>query len=200
MMAMTFDAGGEPTPDFTGLYMARVDVGGLSPRLAYYLWHCAAYLADTWRLELDDHPGELVAQLPPIVGRLTDAAWLARFVGCFDALAERFAAGDVGYPGVATCTGEEMALHLVIDLAEAFVYDGVFDDDNAVRRLPNLRAHDDDFGRAREILFHDHDVLNLFDPALDGIEDSGALENIELRLVNLHPRQWFAPFAQPPSN
>jgi len=74
------------------------------------------------------------------------------------------------------------------------VYDGVFDDDDALGRLPILRAHDDDFVRARDVLFHDHDVLSLFDPSLDGIEDSGALENMELRLVNLHPRQWFEPF------
>jgi len=80
MMAMTSDsAGGEPVPDFAALYLPHVDGGGLSPRLAFYLWHCSVVLADTWRESLDD-PAELLAQLPPIVGRLTDREWLARVV------------------------------------------------------------------------------------------------------------------------
>ncbi|MEX2548446.1 MAG: hypothetical protein WD830_11780 [Chloroflexota bacterium] len=182
-----------PTPDFAALYLAQVDGGGLSPRLAYYLWNCAVYLADTWRDNLDD-PAELLAQLPPVAERLADRAWLERFIDCFEAVADRLGAGEVTYPGLAKCTGEEMALHLVIELAEAFTNDGVFADDLMAHRLPALGAPDSDFEAARDSLLPDHDVLALFDLALDGIEDSDAPENAQYRTVNLHPRKWFDPF------
>ena len=184
---------GDPTPDFATLYRDHAGAGGLSPRLAYYLWHCAGYLADTWRDNLDD-PAELLAQLPPVAQRLADSDWLARFADCFDTIVDRLASGDVTYPGIAKCTGEEMAVHLTIDLAEAFVHDGELDDDAFARALPSAGAHDHDFEGARDALLPDHDVLALFDPSLDGIEDSDAPENVQYRLVNLHPRRWFEPF------
>lgn len=183
----------EPTPDFAALYLPNVDGGGLSPRLAYYLWHCAVYLGDTWRDSLDD-PTELLAQLPPVAERLSDRAWLERFVDCFDVVADRLGAGEVTYPGVAKCTGEEIALHLIIELAEAFVHDGAFADDDVVHRLPDLGASNGDCELARDSLLPDHDVLALFDLSLDGIEDSDAPENAQFRTVNLHPRKWFEPF------
>ena len=56
---------------------------------------------------------------------------------------------------------------------------------------------DDDrkFDTMRSLLFTDHDVLVLFDPSMDGAEIAGGqLERIE-RYANLHPRDWFTPFA-----
>ena len=49
---------------------------------------------------------------------------MRRFVSCFDALAARLASGRFHAEQLASCTAEEMALHLVIDLAEDFVTDG----------------------------------------------------------------------------
>lgn len=40
-----------------------------------------------------------------------------------------------------------------------------------------------------EVLFTDHDVLMLFNPALDGIEDPDISGG-----AKLHPRDWFKPF------
>lgn len=182
----------EPSPDFVALYPVDARGGdGLTPRLAYHLWHCSMYLADTWRDNLD-RPDELLQQLPPTVQRFAGPLWLARFIECFEALAEKLAHGVHDHETVAACTAEEMALHLVIDLAGDFVQDGMFEDDQALLRLPGDAKVVDDFEWVREALLEDYDVLALFNPALDGIEDS--FENAHLRLVNLHPSEWFEPF------
>lgn len=182
----------ESSPDFVALYPVDArGVGSLTPRIAYYLWHCSLYLADTWRDNLD-RPDELLQQLPPAVQRFAGPPWLARFIECFEALAEKLARGVHDQETVAACTAEEMALHLVIDLAEAFVQDGMFEDDEALLRLPGDARVVGDFEYVRDALFEDYDVLALFNPALDGIEDS--LEYAHLRLVNLHPSRWFEAF------
>ena len=62
-----------------------------------------------------------------------------------------------------------MALHLVIDSAEAGVNDGTIPVDLS---LPEHAAGDHDFEWARDVLFEDHDVLLLFDASLDGIEET----------------------------
>jgi hypothetical protein len=55
-----------------------------------------------------------------------------------------------------------------------------------------LNEEDADVDWWREVLLQDLDVLMLFDPSLDGVEDSDVSR--ELRLINLHPTQWFLPF------
>lgn len=182
----------DPTPDFGALYRLSDDGFGLTPRLAYYLWSTALLLWDMWRLETDDRE-DYVSELPPIAQRVADAAWLERFTECFESLAGRLAAGE-GDPDLATCTGEEMALHLVINWAESLSRDGMLDDDPAAEVPAAQGAQDFDFNLAREVLFRDHDVLALFDPNLDGIEDPDDPVNRQHTLVNLHPREWFIPF------
>lgn len=137
----------------------------------------------------------LAQDLPPVVQRLADRAWLDRFINCFDALAERLASADFEDTGPASCTGDEMALHLVIRLAEDLVADGVLDPaGEPASPLPVVDEDDPDFNLARDALFADHDVLALFQPALDGIEDPGNDLNRRFRMANLHPTQWFIPF------
>ncbi len=68
-----------------------------------------------------------------------------------------------------------MSSHLILDAY------------NVIGALDRYRDADD-FDAARELLFSDHDVLLLFDPALDGIE-APDLDLDEHRLfANLHPR------------
>ncbi len=62
-----------------------------------------------------------------------------------------------------------MALHLVIDSAEAGINDGTVPVDLS---LPEHAAREHDFEWARDVLFEDHDVLLLFDASLDGIEET----------------------------
>ncbi len=162
----------------------------LSPRMAWRLWATAIALADTY--SDDDMLDLLEAELPPVAQRLADHVWMERFVSCFDTLATRLVRGGFESSQLASCTGEEMALHLVIDLAESEAKDGVIPT-NAL--LPEDAERDDDFEWIREALFRDHDVLLLFNASLDGIEDEESELNQQYRLANLHPQQWFLPFA-----
>jgi len=175
-------------PDFAGLY--GDGASALSPRVAWFLWTTAIALADTYRE--DDMWDLLEAELPPVAQRLADHVWTERFVSCFEALAARLARGGFESSQLASCTGEEMALHLVIDFAESETRDGVIPT-NAL--LPEDVERDDDFEWIREALFRDHDVLLLFNASLDGIEDDESELNQQCLFANLHPQQWFIPFA-----
>jgi len=196
---MTFDPGStdhDPAPDFASLYEDDYALGArMTPRMAYWLWHACIYLADTWRDGSDD-PGPSIQSLSPLARPLANGDWYDRFTDCFDHLAARIAAGDGAQERVASCTGEEMALPLAIDLAEAFVADGLLGPDiGAASSLPDHGGDDRDFEMMRSLLFIDHDVLILFDPMMDGAEiPDGELDRIE-RYANLHPRDWFKPFA-----
>ncbi len=162
----------------------------LTPRMAAHLWSAALFIADTYK---DGDELELLRrELPPVARRLTDDAWMRRFVSCFEALASRLAWGRFPAEQLASCTAEEMALHLVIDLAEDFVTAGT------LPMQSDLPAHgeaDMDFDWAREVLFRDHDVLMLFNASLDGIEDDTNEISDEFRFANLHPRDWFVTFS-----
>ena len=92
---------------------------------------------------------------------------------------------------MATCTAEEMALHLIIDAAEGATRDGTLVTDLS---LPANRRRDDDFGAVRELLFRVHDVLLLFEASLDGVEAPDSALDEHRLFANLHPRAWFLPF------
>lgn len=74
------------------------------------------------------------------------------------------------------CTGEEMALHLILRRAK----------DMARPRQVRLGSWD----LLSEVLFQDHDVLTLFDVPPDAVESLAGG-------VHLHPRRWFSEFALP---
>ena len=107
----------------------------------------------------------------------------------FDDLAADLADGDV----VPLCTGEEMALHLGIRRAKNIHRTRPRLVAQAVEGLP-AAARDFDWYACSDLLFEDHDVLMLFDDALDGIEDSGSDVNQALGMVNMAPLDWFSPF------
>lgn len=186
----------EDVPDFESLYEDDFARGArMTPRMAYWLWHACIYLADTWRDGRDD-PGPLLESLPRIAQPLAHAEWYDRFVDCFEHLATSIAVGEGAQEKLATCTGEEMALHLAIDLAEAFVADGLLGPDvGAASGLPDHGEDDGDFETMRSVLFTDHDVLMLYDASIDGIEDEDGKAWKVARYANLHPRDWFKPFA-----
>ncbi|MFC9786967.1 hypothetical protein [Rhodococcus sp. NPDC127528] len=107
------------------------------------------------------------------------AQWRRHAARAFDDLASDIETGNQPHP---TCTGEEMALHLILERAAALHGDGHFDD-----QLHDLPAHPDDTDWASPLdyLFQDHDVLVLFeDKTLDDA-------------VNLDPADWFTPFELP---
>jgi hypothetical protein len=175
------------SPDFARLYGDPDST--LSPRMASQLWTTAIYLADTYADP--DVTDLLKRELPPIARRMADDVWMERFVVCFEAIATRLARGRFASSQLASCTGEEMALHLVIDSAEAGVSDDAIPLDDS---LPADPERDRDFEWAREVLFRDHDFLLLFNPSLDGIEDNDSDLSQRHMFANLHPQRWFLPF------
>lgn len=165
----------------------------LSPRLAWSLWAAAVMLADAYA---DEDSWDLLKDaLPPLAQRAADGAWMARFVLTFDAIASGLARGRPDPSRLAACTGEEMALHLVIDQADSLSNDGA---SSPPESLPEDAERDGDFERARDVVFRDHDVLLLFDPAFDGLDDPESELQERFRFANLHPRRWFLPFADQP--
>lgn len=187
-------------PDFATLYKEREGESvTMTPRMAYWLWSSSVYLSDTWRCARGD-PEPLLDDLPPIARPYAKGDWFGRFTDCFEHLATRIAAGDGDQERLATCTGEELALHLVIDIAEAHLADRILGTDiEEAGTLPDHGDDDRDFEAMRDLLFRDHDVLLLFDPSLDGAEDpDGELDRFA-RFANLHPRDWFLPFADDPA-
>lgn len=184
-----WQGGGVSPPDFALRYRGRNE-GTLSPRLAEALWVAATFLGSVYSERGSWHG--LRAELPRIADQHADEVWLQRFAECFDAVAFRLQDADRAPHLLASCTAEELALHIVIDVAEDCVADGtiqVSDD------LPFDDERDRDFDLAREVLFRDHDVLLLFNAAMDGIDDPDSELSIHHRFANLHPSKWFLPFA-----
>ncbi len=176
-------------PDVTCIAATYGASSALSTRMAWNLWATARSLADVYA---DEATWDLLeAELPPLAQRLTDRAWMARFVRCFDAIAARLGKGKPDLRQLASCTGEEMALHLVIDQAETWSNQGML----ATPESLASDADDEDFDWARDVLFRDHDVLLLFDASLDGLEDPESELHERFRFANLHPNRWFVPFA-----
>lgn len=176
----------EEMPDFTALFEPHIDGDGwqMTPRMAMQLWHAALRLADEWQFA----PLERLVDDLPHVARpyAADDTWRQQFADAFRQMASRLSSREGLGQIIAQCTAEELALHFSIDLAAADAELGVTPEN--LELLPDHGRSDTDFGWMQEVLFEDHDVLMLYNPALDGIEidfDSNDL---------LHPRAWFRPF------
>lgn len=138
--------------------------------------------ADDWAL-FDTYPPNTYRQ---------DAAWRRRAARAYDDLAADLADGRWPLP---RCPAEEMALHtMLLRLADWFTDDP----GQAVPAgwLADLPRHPDDldWSGALDALFADHDILLLFDPASDGIEDPLSVENQNARIGDYRPAAWFTPF------
>jgi len=133
----------------------------------------------------------LFARLPRITFHQA-RPWRRQMARCFDDLAADIEAGQWPLP---RCTGEEMALHLAIAQAKRLPRDRPHRVAQAVADHPR-HADDFDWEGCSNLLFEDHDVLMLFDDALDGIEDSGNELNQHMGMANLAAADWFEPFAE----
>ncbi len=74
------------------------------------------------------------------------------------------------------CVGEQLALRALIERAEMEL---------------DLQGKEADYGDFWELAFPDTDILMLFDPAWDGIEDSDIADYLGARA--LAPKNWFDP-------
>lgn len=140
----------------------------------------------------------LAEALPPLVHATATPEFCARFRRCYVDLAEWITAADTpgdGWPFLAHCVGEEVALADVLATAADDHDSGHFDDLYAgeIEQLTTDPERDTDFDYYEDALFKDTDFKVLWSPHLDGIEDD---ETIAARLgyANLQPSRWFLPF------
>lgn len=171
----------------------------LTPRTAAVLWSIAQILADHGYDDVEEHGSELLRKrgewyLFDRYPRLTwsqDASWRRQATRSYDDLASDLAAGDWPLP---TCAAEEMALHLILEDAAPAVEDGWTGMDEA--RLASLPEHPDDFNwdEMPDVVFQDIDILHLFDPELDGIDDPNDELNSEMAMGDYRPAAWFENF------
>jgi hypothetical protein len=157
--------------------------------MAARLWVVAQLAHDAFRQGQADM---WLEQLPSVARPHADERFVAAFGSRFDVIALRLAEGLEELSGVVTCTADELALHLIIEYAEDLYRDGALDWE-WILALPTS-ARDEDFGYLKDLLFEDNDVLILYNPAMDGVEDpESEIAQLE-RFVNLHPKDWFKTF------
>ena len=83
----------------------------------------------------------------------------------------------------------------MIQHAASLYRDGIFGELLGRDGTPYGPGDEPDWAFLSEVLFRDDDVLLLFDPSNDGIEDPSSELHQRWRLANLHPQTWFLPFA-----
>jgi hypothetical protein len=175
-------------PDFRSIYCDS----SLSPRMAARLWAVAEILYDDFHLGLAD---DIVSQLPPIARLHADERFVTAFASRFAVIAKRLAEGLDCLEWIATCTADEMAVHLILAHAEDL---SITSEPAWIETLPGRDPDEDededDFDLLVDLLFQDTDVLMLYNPALDGIEDPDSPIGQQLGIANLHPNDWFKQF------
>jgi len=205
------EAGLEPTvdPDFATLFpvcrcgrdsCAACSGYQLTPRTAAALWTTAQILADQGYDDVTEHGDEpvvhddgsewaLFVRYPRLTWR-QDAVWRRQAARSFDDLTDDLAAGRWPHP---SCPGEELALHLILEDAPTAVSDGWGGLDEALRRLPE-HPDDYDWDLASDAFLQDHDILDLFDVEMDGIEDPDSEDNRARGIGDYRPHAWFRTF------
>ena len=134
------------------------------------------FLDDIVTLQRGEHFADtgLATYLPPTYRHRYDLLFAKRFLACVYMVAWKLHSPD---PQSLACVGEELALHALIQGAEAILDD---------------KAREADFDSLRETAFEDEDYALLFDPQWDGIEESK--HGQRLGMANLGYDDWFRPF------
>jgi hypothetical protein len=175
----------------------------LTPRTAAILWRTAQVLGDQAYDDVKNNGDELVADSGewavfdeyPRTTFAQNAVWRRQAARSFDDLAGDLELGRWPQP---TCPGEEMALHLILRLADAAVQDDWWDD---LDELSAVAAHPDDldWDMAGDCFFQDSDILALFDKRLDGIDDPDTEPNRLVGMGDYRPGAWFRAFNNMPA-
>lgn len=173
-------------PDFALLY-GRSSV---TPRIAARLWAAAELLYDEFHRGFAE---DVIADLPPIAQLHADERFITAFASRFAVISKRIAEGDGNCESIATCTADEMAVHLIIAQAEV-----VLIEPDWIEQLPDASDDQDEDDESLDwlldVLLQDTDVLMLYNPALDGIEDPESPVAQRAGIGYLHPKDWFKPF------
>ncbi|MBX3465454.1 MAG: hypothetical protein KF878_00980 [Planctomycetes bacterium] len=114
--------------------------------------------------------------LPPKYLPSYDLGLLRRFLVCV--VVTGWKLFDPAHEHRLACTAEELALRAIIQRAEEV--------------LEEQEAEPVDFSYLVDMAYEDTDFEMLFDPSLDGIEDSPSGKY--MRIVNLKLKEWFLPF------
>lgn len=192
-------------PDFATLFAddaaANADYKWkLTPRTAYALWEAADNLADLAWEELD-HLGDTPIDPEPdqyvsVFGRYPklvwgeDRLWREHAVAAFEDLRDALGAGERVLPRT---PAEEMALWAIVE-------------DTRIRaeldldRMEDLPTHRDDLSDdMEEYLFHDHDILLLFNQLMPGVEDpDDPMHDVVPDIADYRPEAWFDTFWNDP--
>lgn len=107
-----------------------------------------------------------------------DPAFVRRFLVCVIVVGSKLF--DRVHEHRLACTAEELALHAILVRARDV--------------LDETEQKPVDFDDVENVAFEDTDFLTLFDPSLDGVEDSPSGKY--LRMVNLKLKEWFLPFSE----
>jgi hypothetical protein len=172
----------------------------MAPRTAAVLWSLAQILADNGYDDVEEHGSDpmrdeggwsLFNRYPRVTWG-QDAAWRRQAARAYDDLALDLENGDWPLP---TCPAEEMALHMILEDGPSAVEDGWTGLDEPT--LAPLAEHPDDFDwdAMPDVLLQDTDVLHLFEPDLDGIEDPEEELNVDMAMGDYRPSAWFKAFA-----
>ncbi|MFE6052878.1 hypothetical protein ACFQ6N_19145 [Kitasatospora sp. NPDC056446] len=170
----------------------------LTPRTAAILHSALSVLADQAYDDADElgdgvvRTGEdgtwgVFGRLPRLTWK-QDHQWRRAFARACDDLSNDLEAGQQPEP---TCPAEEMALHLA--LADAPSTRELLEDLPKHQALPH-HADDYDWDACTDLLFQDTDILMLFSPRLDGIEDPDDTANQAMGIGDMRPAAWFKPF------
>jgi hypothetical protein len=205
--AWSVDVDGPESPDFRTLFAVCscerdscdcCSTFQVTHRTAAVLWHVLKVLSDLAYEDVqmhgdapvDDDGVWYVFDRYPRITHGEDAVWRRQAARAYDDLCSDIEAGLAPMP---RCFGEEMALHLALDDAPDMVADSWDAIADVVEPLPE---HPDDFDweMCSEVFFQDHDILTLFNEALDGIEDPDSDGNRWAGMGDMRPAAWFRPF------
>ncbi|MER5932937.1 hypothetical protein [Streptomyces sp. NPDC002054] len=174
----------------------------MTPRTSRMLSCNLEILADMAHDELDelgDQPispkgfGIFFACLPASTWSQS-RSWRRRVLRALDDLNEDIALGRSPEP---RCTAEELALHFALQSASAMTCDEPDLVAEFTRGLPEQRG-DYDWPICSDLLFQDHDVLFLYDPAMQGLEHPDDPLNRRMGIGDLRPEGWFEEFGNMP--
>lgn len=197
----------EDWPDFAELFplgdesSEREQPWCLTPRTAALLHASLAALGDIAYVEIEkggntpvlveERQGWAFFSRLPRVSWRQEAEWRRRMARSCDDLVDDLERGERPVP---RCNAEGLVLHLAVRDAAA----ECDDEPEAVEEwVSGLPTHSDDFAweAAEEALSRGSDILQLYRPEADGIEDPDSKENQQLDLGDLRPHVWFQPFA-----
>ncbi|GLF98626.1 tetratricopeptide repeat protein [Streptomyces yaizuensis] len=141
------------------------------------------------RVNLRDNYVPIFSELP-VVTWGQNRQWRRQLARCFDDLAGDIEKGTWPQP---TCTGEEMAMHLAVEHAGQLAS---YDPELVLTLTEGLpeTLEDYDFDMCLDLFLEDTDVLFLYEPWSQGIEDPDNTINQFLGIAALEADRWFEPF------